>query len=232
MQDALIAAFPKAELANVHAAFEKYLVMEDCELQPEESSAVWQIAGPKAGRGFGGRASQRSPSGGLIHDGLAVVIAEEAQVSAIETALTEAVANAGGVIGDEAAREAFRQERGVPRFGFDFDVTTYPQEAGLEKRAVAFDKGCYLGQEVVCMLELRGHVKRKLVSLEIDSSALPAKGDAVTNAAGEKIGEVTSAASSPAFGALALAMVKAGNTDAGTELTVAGAKAKVRPIAV
>jgi folate-binding protein YgfZ len=46
----------------------------------------------------------------------------------------------------------------VPRFGVDFDDTTYPQEASLEKTAVSFDKGCYLGQEVVCMLEMRGHV--------------------------------------------------------------------------
>jgi folate-binding protein YgfZ len=34
----------------------------------------------------------------------------------------------------------------------------------LEKRAVSFSKGCYLGQEVVCMLEMRGHVVATLAA--------------------------------------------------------------------
>lgn len=116
----------------------------------------------------------------------------------------------------------------MPRFGLDFDLTTYPQEAGLEKRAVAFDKGCYLGQEVVCMLELRGHVKRKLVSLAVEAAAAPKHGDEVRDAAGEKIGEVTSASVSPTLGVLAIAMVKAAHAEAGTELRIGDAKAKVR----
>ena len=76
----------------------------------------------------------------------------------------------GGVVGDAEGWEALRLERGVPRFGPDFDDKTYPQEASLEKAAVSFDKGCYLGQEVVCMLEMRGHVKRKLVSIVLDGT--------------------------------------------------------------
>jgi hypothetical protein len=167
-------------------------------------------------------------AGGLVSEEVAVVVAEKSAIAASEAALHSATTSAGGVVGNEAGREALRQERAVPRFGLDFDATTYPQEAGLEKRAVAFDKGCYLGQEVVCMLELRGHVKRKLVSLAIESSSPPVKGDAVLNAAGEKIGEVTSAALSPSQGVLALAMVKFASSDAGTELVVGGAKAKVR----
>src|SRR5262249_30258701 len=75
-----------------------------------------------------------------------------------------------GAVGDESAWEALRIEQGVPRFRHDFDESTYPQEASLEKRAVSFDKGCYLGQEVVCMLELRGQVKRKLVPVTLSAS--------------------------------------------------------------
>ena len=77
-------------------------------------------------------------------------------------------------VGDAQGWEALRLERGVPRFGVDFDDKTYPQEASLEKAAVSFDKGCYLGQEVVCMLEMRGHVKRKLVSLVLEAPSAPA----------------------------------------------------------
>ena len=64
-------------------------------------------------------------------------------------------------------------EHGLPRFGAEVDATLYPQEAALEKLAVSFSKGCYLGQEVVYMLQERGHVKRKLVPLDLEASELP-----------------------------------------------------------
>jgi folate-binding protein YgfZ len=227
MQDTLIVALPKSELENVHQAFEKYLVMEDCELTPVPTSAVWQVTGPGASLLLEA-ARAKNGSGGLVSGELAIVVAEEADAANVEAALNEALHAAGGTAADEAAREIFRQEHATPRFGLDFDLTTYPQEAGLEKRAVAFDKGCYLGQEVVCMLELRGHVKRKLVSLAVEATAAPKHGDEVTNSAGEKIGEVTSASVSPTLGVLAIAMVKAAHADAGTELKIGDAKAKVR----
>jgi folate-binding protein YgfZ len=231
LQDTLIAALPASELESVHQAFEKYLVMEDCELTPQPTSAVWQVVGPSAGLLLE-TARAKKGAGGLVGEDMAVIVAEEAAAADVEAALTAALASVGGFLVDEAGREIFRQELAVPRFGLDFDLTTYPQEAGLEKRAVAFDKGCYLGQEVVCMLELRGHVKRKLVSLAVEGADAPKRGDAVLNSAGEKIGEVTSASVSPTLGVLALAMVKAAHAEVGTELTVVGAKANVRDVVV
>ena len=116
----------------------------------------------------------------------------------------------------------------MPRFGVDFDDKTYPQEASLEKAAVSFDKGCYLGQEVVCMLEMRGHVKRKLVSIVLDGAAPPPSGAAVADEAGAAVGEVTSAALSPTLGVpVGLAMVKRAQAVAGARVVVGGAHAKV-----
>ena len=112
-----------------------------------------------------------------------------ARAGAIRSAIAASVAAAGGVWGDSAGWEALRLERNVPRFGVDFDDKMYPQEAALEKAAVSFDKGCYLGQEVVCMLEMRGHVKRKLVSLIVEGQGLPERGAQVTDAGGAAIGE-------------------------------------------
>ena len=56
--------------------------------------------------------------------------------------------------------EAARIEAGVPRLGVDVDETTIPQEAFLERDAVSFTKGCFLGQELVCRIDTRGHVNR------------------------------------------------------------------------
>ena len=104
----------------------------------------------------------------------------------------------------------------------------YPQEASLENVAVSFDKGCYLGQEVVCMLQMRGHVKRKLAAIVIESDAPPDRGTAVTDEAGASVGEITSAAASPTLGkAVALAMIKRALAKPGQHVVVGGARAEV-----
>ena len=116
--------------------------------------------------------------------------------------------------------EAVRVARGLPRFGVDYNETHYPQEALLEKTHVAFDKGCYLGQEVVCMLELRGHVKRKLALVTVGSTA-PA-GTPVASLEGVPVGEVHGAATHAceAGKTLAFVMVKVAFAELGRELRV------------
>ena len=141
---------------------------------------------------------------------------------AFEARLAEEAAKLGGVVADDATWDAVRIEHGLPRFGVEFDTTHYPQEAALEKLAVSFQKGCYLGQEVVYMLQERGHVKRKLVPLDLDAGELPVAGAAVTTAAGEVVGEIRSATLGPSSGKpVAIAMVKWAQAKAGTELNVA-----------
>ena len=111
----------------------------------------------------------------------------------------------------------------------EVDATLYPQEASLEKIAVSFDKGCYLGQEVVYMLENRGHVKRKLVPLDVDGDAPLAKGDAVTTPDGAAVGDVKSSVLGPSSGKpVAIAMVKWAQSKPGTELRVGERVARVR----
>src|SRR5918998_853678 len=62
----------------------------------------------------------------------------------------------GAVPGTEADAEVRRVESGRPRYGVDLDDTVIPQEAGLNERAVSFEKGCYVGQETVARLHFRG----------------------------------------------------------------------------
>ena len=58
--------------------------------------------------------------------------------------------------------ERARVEAGIPRLGPDLDESTIPQEAWLDRDAVSFTKGCYLGQELVARIDSRGHVNRVL----------------------------------------------------------------------
>ena len=71
------------------------------------------------------------------------------------------------------AYETARIIAGVPRQGRDLDERTIPQEAFLDGDAVSFTKGCFIGQELVCRIDTRGHVNRylRLLSMESDDSA-------------------------------------------------------------
>ncbi|HLK38486.1 MAG TPA: glycine cleavage T C-terminal barrel domain-containing protein [Polyangiaceae bacterium] len=216
---------------TLRAHLEHYLVMEDAEISASAGRyEVWLLHGARSSAVL--TAAQAAGAAGGVVDrtglGGAVVLAPVERAAEVRAAVEEAVRVADGAIGDEAGWEALRLERGVPRYGADFDDQTYPQEASLEKSAVSFDKGCYLGQEVVCMLELRGHVKRKLVPVVIDAGVPPAAGEAVTDEQGAPAGQVTSAASSPTLGkAVALAMLKRPFAEPGKAVRVAGAAACV-----
>jgi folate-binding protein YgfZ len=225
-----IVVVPLDQRAAVREHLDHYLVMEDAEMAPDAAFDLWSLHGPRSADVL--RAARQAGAVGAALDrtdlGGAIVLWPHEEPSPGTAALEAAVAGAGGLIGDSGGWEALRLERGLPRFGVDFDDKMYPQEAALEKTAVSFDKGCYLGQEVVCMLEMRGHVKRKLVPLVLDAGAAPDRGASVTDAAGAAVGEVTSAASSPTLGrAVALALIKRAHTEPGTRLVVGGHSAEV-----
>lgn len=71
---------------------------------------------------------------------------------------------------------AVRVEAGEPLMGVDVDSSTIPQETGLVPDAVDFDKGCYLGQELVARIASRGHVNRRLMGVRIGTNVIPPAG--------------------------------------------------------
>ncbi len=97
---------------------------------------------------------------------------------------------------DAARFDAFRIEAGVPRLGVDIDEATIPQEAFLDRDAVSFTKGCFLGQELVCRIDTRGHVNRYLRGVRLPGARVPPPGASVV-VDGQDRGVLTSAASVP-----------------------------------
>jgi len=95
-----------------------------------------------------------------------------------------------------AAVEAFRIAEGIPAYGIDISERDLPQETS-QMRALNFNKGCYLGQEIVERIRSRGSVHRHLRALEL-SGPLPAAGTELTfvDGAGKSAaaGQITSAA--------------------------------------
>ncbi|MGI8731015.1 MAG: YgfZ/GcvT domain-containing protein [Solirubrobacteraceae bacterium] len=139
-------------------------------------------------------------------------------------AIRDALQRAGATPVCEQATEIVRVERGRPRYGFDLDDTTIPQEAGLNERAVSFTKGCYVGQETVARLYYRGKPNRHLRGLRLSEHA-PA---GTPLHLGERaIGRLTSSVVSPAHGPIALAIVRREATVGDTLELDGGATAEV-----
>lgn len=136
-------------------------------------------------------------------------------------ALMEELRAAGIVaaMGEEA--RTVRIENGVPRYGEDITEAQIVHET-RQLHAVHFNKGCYLGQEIVERVRARGQVHRMLHPIRIESQTPPAAGEKVLSAS-EECGFVTSAAWSPAQGCVrALAYLR--KLDG---LSVAGAPAQL-----
>ncbi len=119
---------------------------------------------------------------------------------------------AGVAGGGRDTYEIARVRAGVPRLGVDIDERTIPQEAFLEQHAVSFTKGCFVGQELVCRIDTRGHVNRYLRRVTVADATPPPGAEIVV---GDKVvGALTSAA-----GHVALGMVRR-EIEPSTEVTV------------
>jgi folate-binding protein YgfZ len=228
----------------VRGALEKYLISEDAELAdatalfgqlslvgPEAEAFAARVLGlgPPAGAALrpfdaaAGTTAWAVPQGQLL-PGVDLLVPVEALGPVFDRLL-----DAGATPVGFAALEVLRVERGTPRFGMDMDEKTIPLEANLE-RALHYQKGCYIGQEVIARATFRGHMNRHLVGLRF-AGALPSHRTELL--VGERrVGWVTSAVESPRLGAIGLGYAHRDVEQPGTELTLAGGagKATVEPL--
>ena len=135
------------------------------------------------------------------------------------------------LLGNQAF-ETLRIEAGVPRFGVELHDKVIPLEAGFHD-AIAFEKGCYLGQEIIARLDPLGTPANLLRRVILQGSQVPEKGTPVHKEDGEgrKIGDVQSAIYSPKFEApVALAFVKRKHNDVGGSVSIGGERGEIREI--
>jgi folate-binding protein YgfZ len=130
----------------------------------------------------------------------------------------------GGVVvpAGHEAYETWRIESGIPRYGLDVTADTLALEAPVED-AIAYGKGCYLGQEVVERVSARGHVNRRLSGLLCDGPSVPAARERLW-AGDREVGWITSAAWSWSRAQpVALGYVRREHLEPGTVLTLGDA---------
>ena len=124
------------------------------------------------------------------------------------------------------ALNTLRVEAGIPRYGMELDASIFPQEAELEQ-AISFEKGCYIGQEIVARMKYRGHPNRLLRGFEITGDRPPQKGDCLFD--GDKeIGWMTSAVVSPTFGkTIGMGYIRVAFTGEGSQVEVETAEGQL-----
>ena len=153
-------------------------------------------------------------------------------LGAVADKLIAAAKSLGGRACGWEALEAARIEAGIPRFGAEMDESNIPLECGIESRAVSYEKGCYIGQEVINRIHTIGHVNKELrgLRLEDELKTLPAKGDKLYRD-GKEVGYVTSAVKSPVLNAnIALGYVRREANAPGTELVLRNAKFQTKAV--
>ena len=201
--EALVMLVPKSAQATLLESFERYIIMEDVTLEAAPDMSALYVHGTDA--------VSDNVTASLVSFAYAplgrpgrVFIGDRASLAALTRELEAALPRI-----DEGAYEVVRLRHAIPRYGVDFDEQNYPQEVGL-KALVSFQKGCYLGQEVVCTLENRGKLSRHLCVLESpqpvaaksEPSANSAKGArpqlfTSAEAQGDAAGAITSAVWDP-----------------------------------
>jgi folate-binding protein YgfZ len=125
---------------------------------------------------------------------------------------------------DSAAAEIMRIEQGIPRWGRELTDEIIPIEANLEQRAVDYEKGCYIGQEVISRIKMSGQTNKRLCGLiSLDDVPLQAGMRlASTIEKGKEAGWITSATRSQKIGKeIALGYVKRGFNNPGVKLAAA-----------
>jgi folate-binding protein YgfZ len=232
----------RAQVEKILATFDHYIIMDDVEVKDlsEELTALG-IGGPRASEvlaaaGFAVPEMRALQAESASWKGIdcTVVRGDEEQFSAYEIwvapenvrQLWDELRNAGATAVGAEALEMHRIVSGIPRYGMDIRERDLPQETE-QARALNFNKGCYVGQEIVERIRSRGAVHRKFSGFVAEAPISP--GSKIR--AGEKdVGEVTSVASlqlPSANKTIALGYIRREVGTPGREVMIGAATARV-----
>jgi folate-binding protein YgfZ len=209
--DRILVDTDRSQVEKIQATFDHYIIMDDVELlNVSDKIGCVGIAGPSAKSveslaEFG--VSELTPL--QVHalnwkQTKAIVVAREQPqfprheiwIAPERTAeVIQALQSAGATPISREALDIYRIVLGHPRYGQDIRERDLPQETE-QQGALNFNKGCYIGQEIVERIRSRGSVHRKFAGFRM-AGPPPAPGARIQSA-GKDVGEVTSSALVPA----------------------------------
>jgi folate-binding protein YgfZ len=217
----------------LRAHLERFLVADDVEFEELDALAVLDVEGPASREVMevaSSEARDLSQWHHLTQNGLRIanlpryagpaftIIAD----CMVIPALVEQLRRSGREICELSLEtiQSLRIERGLALVGQDTNERTLALEARLEP-AIAFNKGCYVGQETIERASARGSLKRLLSGLRITGAEMPSL-DAAIRLEGKEVGRLTSVADSPAAGIIGLAILHHSAWAPGTSVSIDG----------
>jgi folate-binding protein YgfZ len=207
--DSLLVDTDASQIPKLLEIFRRYIIMDKVELTVNDNISAMGVAGPNA-REVVRRAGIEVPELENLQSAdvswtqtpLTVIRGDNPISACFElwsapeqsSVLREALIQAGGHPVGATAQELWRIASGIPKYAQDMRDRDLPQETG-QQRALNFNKGCYIGQEIVERIRSRGSVHRSFTGFAIDGP-LPAPGTKV-QADSKDVGEITSTAVLP-----------------------------------
>jgi folate-binding protein YgfZ len=194
------------QFERLMAHLERFIVMDDVELVPLNEEMALGLTGPASDQVLGRLSLPTLPAPltatRVEWNGVDLRIARGYGALAphyefwtTETGIKrvlKGLRTAGAILAGSASVDGFRIAEGIPAYGIDMTERDLPQETS-QMRALNFNKGCYLGQEIVERIRSRGSVHKHLRQLELTGPA-PAGGTELTMDGGIAAGQITSAA--------------------------------------
>jgi len=232
----------EAQLEKILATFDHYIIMDDVEVTKVTDTITIGITGPTAAQvlvaaGLDVPALQPLQVADLAwrgHNMTMVRVGSERYPSFELWSRPEpgpgvraALLSAGATPVGSEALELYRIALGVPRYGQDIRERDLPQETE-QQRALNFNKGCYVGQEIVERIRSRGNIHRKFTGFLVHGQP-PAPGTNIQSQ-GKDVGSVTSSAAIPTSDGeqtVALGYIRREVGNAGKEVQVAESTAVV-----
>jgi aminomethyltransferase len=245
--EALVVETDCTQVEKIIATFDHYIIMDDVEVTDvSEQQTALGLAGPKS-RAFLNMAGIEVPNlqplqvitpqcncdCGCLQ--CAVIRGEDGPQEAYEIWLApkdvykawQALIAAGAMPVGSEALEMQRIVAGIPLYGVDIRERDLPQETE-QMRALNFNKGCYVGQEIVERIRSRGKVHRKFTAFLVEGAAAIAAGAKIISDEKE-VGEITSVTSlhTPSERTVALGYIRREVGVPGREVTIGAARATV-----
>jgi folate-binding protein YgfZ len=210
--DSLIVETDHCQLEKIMAVFDHYIIMDDVELTDiSDRRTTIGVMGPKARailKAAGIEIPEMQPLQMLAPHcscdcaciECTIVRGDNPQSESYEIWLTptdayktwHALIAAGATPVGTDALEIQRIAAGVPLYGVDIRERDLPQETE-QARALNFNKGCYVGQEIVERIRSRGSVHRRFAGFLVEAAVKISPGTKIS-ADGKEVGEITSIA--------------------------------------
>jgi folate-binding protein YgfZ len=237
-EDAIWLSLERASIPKLTAAFDKLLIMEDVQVADLSNDySILAVVGPNAAPALEAWAGEPlNLTTKYTHrkvDDSRIVMTElgyEAWVPLErEDKALHCIAQSGATAIDHGTWDVLRTEAGLPVYGVDIDETTTMPEIG--EAGISYEKGCYIGQEVVAKVKYIGHVNRRFAGLTLSGTELPIMKSPIQKG-GREVGYVTTALFSPGLNRpIALGFVSRAAYAPGTEVDIVSSE-KVLPATI